>query len=75
MAFQGFAFPRFGVRPKAMPYETGKLGVEVKEAASSFEAPVPAVDDVFVRLRLDPTTRSCDDATTSTYSTVSNSDL
>jgi hypothetical protein len=41
-----------------MAPETGKLGEEVKEAASSSEAPVPAVDDVVVELRLDPTARS-----------------
>ncbi len=42
--------------------ETGKLEEEVKEAASSKEAPVPAVDDDFVRLRLDPTARRYDAA-------------
>jgi hypothetical protein len=45
------------VPAKPLPPETGKLEAEVKEAASSFEAPVPVVDDPFVRPRLDPTLR------------------
>jgi hypothetical protein len=58
-----------------MPLETGKLEAEVKEAASSLEAPVPVVDDNLVRPRMDPTARRYDDAPLSMYLTEAQRNL